>query len=160
MLNYLVNCTHPEMSFAVHQCVRFFIDPKRSHKQAVKRILRYLLSTKRGDHKNTGVNQGIIYRPDKTKSIDTYVYASISGECNTAWIDEPTSVMSRNGYVIVYANCTIIWCSKLMTEITLSTTESEYAALSRSMRDVIPLLDLLKELSDVIPSVDTTPNIH
>ena len=28
------------------------------------------------------------------------------------------------------------------------------------MRDVIPLLDLLKELSDVIPSRDTTPNIH
>ena len=47
-----------------------------------------------------------------------------------------------------------------MTEITLFTTESEYVALSQSMRDVIPLLDLLKELSDVIPSEDTTPKIH
>ena len=47
-----------------------------------------------------------------------------------------------------------------MTEITLSTTESEYAALSQSMRDVIPLLDLLKEPSLVIPSEDATPKIH
>ena len=27
MLNYIVNCTHPEMSFAVHQYDRFCNDP-------------------------------------------------------------------------------------------------------------------------------------
>ena len=160
MLNYLVNCTHPEMSFAVHQCARFCNDPKHSHEQAVKRIIRYLLSTKRGDHKDTGVNQGLIYHPDKSKSIDTYVDASFAGEWNTTWSEEPASVMSRTGYIILYANCPIIWCSKLQTEITLSTTESEYVALSQSMRDVIPLLDLLKELGEAIPSEDATPNIH
>ena len=31
MLNHLVNCTHPEMSFAVHQCARFCNDPKHCH---------------------------------------------------------------------------------------------------------------------------------
>ena len=36
MLNYLVNCTHPEMAFAVHQCARFCNNPKRCHEQAVK----------------------------------------------------------------------------------------------------------------------------
>ena len=29
MLNYLVSCTHPEISFAVHQCARFCNDTKR-----------------------------------------------------------------------------------------------------------------------------------
>ena len=80
MLNYLVNCAHPEISFAVHQCARFCNDPKHSHEHAVKRILRYLLSTKRGDHKNKGVNQGLIYHPDITKSMETHVYASFAGE--------------------------------------------------------------------------------
>ena len=47
-----------------------------------------------------------------------------------------------------------------MTEITLSTTESESVALSQLMRDVISLLYLLKELSEVIPSEDTTLKIH
>ena len=80
MLLYLAGSTRPDISYAVHQCARFCIDPKRSHVQAVKKILRYLLSTRRGDHKNAGINQGIIYRPDKTKSIDTYVDASFAGE--------------------------------------------------------------------------------
>ena len=160
MLNYLVNCTHPEMSFAVHQCARFCNDPKHSHEQAVKRVLRYLIGTTRNDSANREASQGIIYRPDKTKSIDNYVDASFAGDWNTECSEEPTSVMSRTGYVISYANCPIIWCSKLMTEIALSTTESEYMALSLSMRDVIPLMELLKELKEVVPSEDSAPTIH
>ena len=68
--------------------------------------------------------------------------------------------MSRTGYVISYANCPIIWLSKLMTEFALSTTESEYMALSLSMRNVIPLMELLKELKEVVPSEDSAPTIH
>ena len=47
-----------------------------------------------------------------------------------------------------------------MTEITLSTTESEYMAPSLSMRDIIPLMELLKELKEVVPSEDSAPTIH
>ena len=154
MLNYLVNCSHPELSFAVHQCARFCNDPKRCHEQAVKRILRYLIHTTR-----TG-DQGIVFRPDKTKSIDCYVDASFAGEWNTAWSDEPSSVMSRTGYIILYANCPIVWASKLQTEIALSTTESEYIAFSQSLRDVIPLIELLRELSESFPFEPSTPVIH
>ena len=74
MLNYLVNCSHPELSFAVHQCARFCNDPKKCHEQAVKRILRYLIQTTRTR------DQGIIFRPDKSKSVDCYVDASFAGE--------------------------------------------------------------------------------
>ena len=97
------------MSFAVHQCARFCNDPKRSHEQAVKRILRYLLHTKRIGE------QGIVFKPDRNKSIDTYVDASFAGEWNTAWSDEPSSVISRTGYIIQYDNCPIIWGSRLQT---------------------------------------------
>ena len=31
MLTFLVNCTHPKMSFAVHQCARFCNKPKHVH---------------------------------------------------------------------------------------------------------------------------------
>ena len=68
--------------------------------------------------------------------------------------------MSRTGYVILFANCPIIWSSKLQTEIALSTTESEYIALSQSLRDVIPLMGLLNEIRDVIPSGGQTPVVH
>ena len=73
MLNYLVNCTHPELSFAVHQCARFCNDPKRSHEQAIKRVIRYLRGTLPDKRGNNRAPQGILFRPDKNRSIDTYV---------------------------------------------------------------------------------------
>ena len=45
MLNYLVNSTHSEVAFTVHQCARFCEDLKASHEQAVQHIAKYLLST-------------------------------------------------------------------------------------------------------------------
>ena len=36
------------------------------------------------------------------------------------------------------------------TEITLSTTEAEYVALSQAMREVLPLMDLMEELNTVL----------
>ena len=148
------------MAYAVHQCARFCNDPKLSHEKAVKRIIRYLIGTVRNDRNRRTSNQGIIYKPDKTKSVDVFVDASFADDWNKTWSEEPSSVMSRTGYVIMYANCPIIWCSKLQTEITLSTTESEYVALSQSLRDVIPLLGLLGELKKVIPTEDSSPKIH
>jgi hypothetical protein len=49
------------------------------------------------------------------------------------------------GYVINYAGCPVLWASKMQTEIALSSTEAEYIALSQSMREVLPLMELMKE---------------
>ena len=72
-LNFLVNRTHPEMKFAVHQCARFCNNPKYSHEQAVKRMIKYLISTTQGYR-----NQGIIFTPDKRKSMDADEDASFA----------------------------------------------------------------------------------
>ena len=45
MLDYLIDCTHPGILFAVHQCARFCNDPKYSLEQAIKIIIRYLIRT-------------------------------------------------------------------------------------------------------------------
>jgi hypothetical protein len=44
------------------------------------------------------------------------------------------------------SGCPIQWNSKLQTEIALSTTDSEYIALSQAMRDLIPLKRLFLEV--------------
>ena len=59
----------------------------------------------------------------------------------------------------MYAGCPVHWCSKLQTEIALSTTEAEYIALSQSLREVIPLIELLKEINEVFPIYLPTPKI-
>ncbi len=58
----------------------------------------------------------------------------------------------------MYANCPILWLvSHLQTEITLSTAEAEYIALSQALCDVIPLITLLKEINKVFPVHVKTP---
>ena len=42
MMLYLTSNKIPDISFAVHQCVRFTHNTKTSHETAVKRICRYL----------------------------------------------------------------------------------------------------------------------
>ena len=55
--------------------------------------------------------------------------------------------MSRTGYVIKYANCPVLWCSKLQLEIALNTTEAEYIALSQSIREATPFINWLEEVN-------------
>lgn len=47
-----------------------------------------------------------------------------------------------------------------MTENSLSTTESKYIALSQYMRDVLPLMQLLRDLKKVVPSDTSAPTVH
>ena len=55
---------------------------------------------------------------------------------------------SRLCWVITYANCLILWGSKMQSKVALSTTKAEYIYLSSALWDVIPLMDLAKEQQD------------
>jgi hypothetical protein len=57
---------------------------------------------------------------------------------------QPISAKSRTGYVIMYYGVTILWVSNMQTHIALPTMEAEYIALSRYMRDLIPIREILK----------------
>ena len=67
------------------------------------------------------------------------------------------NVLSRTGYVIMYASCPILWVSRLQTEIALSTAEAKYITLLQALCDVIPLITLLKEVNAVFPVHVKTP---
>ena len=137
MLNYLAASTRPDILYAVHSAARFSANPKLIHEQAVKRICRYLKGTQ---------DKGLILKPDVDRGVDCYVDASFATEFDKSRSNDPSTVLSRTGYVILYKGCPIIWVSKMQTEISLSTTEAEYIALSQSMRDLIPFTNLLAEL--------------
>ena len=62
--------------------------------------------------------------------------------------------------MILYAGCPVLWCSKLQTEIALSTTEAEYIELSQDMRDVIPFMYLLKEISCIFDIHLPKPEVY
>jgi hypothetical protein len=137
-MNYLEKATRPDIAYAVHQCARFSESPREEHSQAVKLIGRYLLGTR---------NKGMIFKPVQ-KSFEVFSDDDFSRnwDINIAENDQSTA-RSRTGYAIKYANCTIACASKLQTEIALSSTKSEYIALSQSLREVIPLMRLVNELN-------------
>ena len=59
-------------------------------------------------------------------------------------------MLSRTGYIINYANYTIIWARRLQKEIALSNTKVEYIALSQTMRDILPIVSLIKYIEFVL----------
>ena len=130
MLLYLQGHTRPDISFAVNQCARYAFRAKKSHEEAMKRIGRYLKGT---------ADKGIIMTLQNTMQIDCYVDADFAGLWNYEDSTDPTSVKSRSGYLFTLGGCPIAWTSKLQSEITLSTMESEYVAISMAMKELIPL---------------------
>ena len=79
MLNYLVNTTHPELAYSVHQCAIFCNGPKHSHKQAVKEIIRYPINTRINPEDKTKYH-GIMFKIDSNQSVMCFVDASFAGD--------------------------------------------------------------------------------
>ena len=57
----------------------------------------------------------------------------------------------------MYTNYPILWVGCLQTEIALSTAKAKYIVLSQLLRDIIPLITLLKEINKVFPVHVKTP---
>ena len=139
-LNFLVNSTRLDIFVSVHQCTRFTEHAKRCHAEAVKIIGHYLLGNR---------NKDLIINPKNPWHFDCWVDADYAGNWryNDAHVDPMTS-KSRSGWIIHFAGAPITWSSKIQTITALSTTEAEYIALSMSLREVIRLMGILKEVRE------------
>lgn len=156
MLQYLKSHARPEITFAVSQCARFTHSPRRSHEKALERIGQYLKGT---------MEQGLILMPRATSELDIecFVDADFAGLWPHEDRHDPVCVKSRTGFVICISNCPVIWTSKLQVEISMSTMEAEYVALSMAMKDLLPLMRTVKEVAqgvgisqEQITSIKTT----
>ena len=139
-LAYLEKGSRPEIAYIVHQCARYAIDPKEEHGKAIRWIIKYLLGTR---------TKGTIMTPNRRKGLEVYVDADYAGNWNKMESYDPDTARSRHGYVIMYEGCPVVCKSQLQTEITLSSTEAEYTGLSYALREAIPLINLLKEISNI-----------
>ena len=78
----------------------------------MKRICRYLQGTK---------ENGIVFNPSKKLVVDCYADADFAGLWGNEDPQDPIFARSRTGFVVTFANCPLLWVSKLQTEIALST---------------------------------------
>jgi hypothetical protein len=79
-----------------------------------------------------------------------FVDADFAGLFKKEANNDADSARSRTGYVLLLGGFPLIWKSHLQTEISLSTLEAEYSALSSSVRALIPIRELLFEIASTI----------
>ena len=139
-LNFLAQNTRPDIAHAVHQCAKYSANPAHSHGIALKRIGRYLNTTK---------DKGLILRPDGSHQLHAYSDSDFAGNWTAKFAHLRDSQLSRAGCVITHSGCPIYWFSKIETEIALSTCEAECIALSMCCRQLIPLRRILDELYSI-----------
>eukprot|EP00956_Cyclotella_meneghiniana_P028259 scaffold65189_cov41-Cyclotella_meneghiniana.AAC.1 len=152
-LNYLSQTSRPDIMYATHQIAKYSSDPRREHGEVIIYLVRYLKKTR---------DLGLKFKPDSTYGFECYCDADFAGN----WLKflahlDPSTAKSRSGWVVFYVKCPIIWASKLQTQVALSTTEAEYIAMSSALRDVIPVMELLKEMRELgHPVICTEPTVY
>ena len=103
----------------------------------MKRICRYLQGTK---------DNGLVFIPSKKRVVDCYADADFAGLWGHEDPQYPICASSRTGFGVTISNCPLLWVSKLYRDIALSTLHSEYVALYHSVRALLPLKGIIKEV--------------
>jgi hypothetical protein len=107
------------------------------------------------------MTRGLILHPSNELKIDCYPDADFAGLWTRDKVDDPHCVRSWTGYIICVSDCPVLWTSKLQSEITLSTMDAEYAALSSSCRDLFPLINITQEIcSALLLTPPATAQMH
>jgi hypothetical protein len=132
---------------------RKFSSAAPTHGDAILYPTRYLKKTP---------DIGVCFNPNPEKGFECYCDADFSGNWTAFIADvDPSTSKSRSGWVVLYAGCPIIWASKLQSQTALSTTEAEYIAMSMSLCDVIPIMELIKDMKEHnIPVICTKPYVY
>ena len=92
--------------------------------------------------------------PPQKLYLDCYVDADYAGLYNRDPPEESTAAKSRTGYIISIAGCYLLCKSQLQSTIALSTSETEYGALSQAMRVLLPIRDTVLEFIKYLDLVD------
>jgi hypothetical protein len=135
MVGKLLHLTHtrPDITYSVSVVSRFIARPQAAHLQAVRRIFWYLSCT---------ADFGILFGRGG-KSV-------VTGYSDSDYAGDTESGRSTTGFVFCMEDSPITWFSKKQPTVALSSTETEYKALSKAARETVWLRTLLSD-------IDATP---
>ena len=92
----------------------------------------------------------MVIKPTRELNVDVYPDADFAGMYGHEKPTDPASTKSCSGFIILFAGVPILWQSRLQTETALSTMEAEVNALAVCMRELIPIIDMVKELTQSV----------
>jgi reverse transcriptase-like protein len=125
-----LTATRPDIHFAVCLCARFQASPRTSHRQAVKRIMRYLCYTP---------DFGLWYSASSTLTLRGYSDADFAG-CR---LDRK----STSGTCQFLGSSLVSWSSRKQSSVAQSTTEAEYVAAASCCSQLLWIVFTLRDLN-------------
>jgi len=134
-LGYLMNCSWPDMAYAVTRLTQFAAFPTKAHLTAAKHVLRYLKATQ-NVHLTLGGSAGV----------DENDHHILSVYFDSSWADYKDDSRSTFGYVLLYGTSPLLWKSKKHKSVSLSSTDAEYLAATETTREICWVLNLFKGL--------------
>lgn len=138
LLQWLVQCTRPDLAFAVSSLSQFLENPLKIHYQAVIHVLHYLSNTQH--YALTLGSNDLNIAPD-----------TIVGFTDADWGGSQKCKSSSGSLVYFYGS--VGWRSHLQSCSTLSSAESEYVALTECSQDTLWLSNLLQEILQIKPNI-------
>ncbi|GAA0141045.1 transmembrane signal receptor [Lithospermum erythrorhizon] len=132
-----LTASRPDIAHSVGVCARYQENPKESHLNLVKRILKYVQGT---------CNHGLLYTFDTN--------TSLVGYCDVDWAGNMEDRKSTSGGCFFVGNNLVSWFSKKQNSVSLSTAEAEYMAAGSSCTQLIWMKQMLEEYG-VKPGVMT-----
>ena len=125
-LMYCMLGTRPDIAYAASMVSKYCTNPNSDHWMAVKRIFRYLAGAG-----GLGITYGI--------------RGGCEGFCDSDWGGSedrrPTS-----GYVFLLNGGAISWASRKQSVVALASTEAQYMAITKAVKEVLWLRTLFTEL--------------
>ncbi|KAJ9568111.1 hypothetical protein OSB04_004077 [Centaurea solstitialis] len=127
-LQYLT-FTRPDIAYAVQQVCLFMHDPRLTHLNALKRILRYLKGT---------LSHGLHIKASVVDRLVAYSDAD--------WADCPNTRRSTSGFCVYLGDNLVSWSSKRQHVVSRSSAEAEYRGIANVVAETAWLRNLLLEL--------------
>ncbi|XP_040370262.1 uncharacterized protein LOC112183342 isoform X3 [Rosa chinensis] len=123
-----LTASRPDISYSVGVCARFQANPKESHLEAVKRIIRYVSGT---------ATCGVYFTFDSN--------IEIAGYSDADWGGNLKDRKSTSGGCFFIGNNMVAWHSKKQNCISLSTAEAEYVAAGSCCTQMLWMKQMLRD---------------
>ncbi|KAL0463092.1 UNVERIFIED_CONTAM: Retrovirus-related Pol polyprotein from transposon TNT 1-94 [Sesamum latifolium] len=133
-IQYVVQCTRPDVAYALSVTSRYQACAGEAHWSAVKSILKYLKRTK---------DMFLIYGGGEL---------ILEGYSDANFQSDDDDAKSQSGFVFMLNGGVVAWKSSKQDTTADSTTEAEYIAASEAAKEAVWMKNYIQELG-VVPSI-------
>jgi hypothetical protein len=135
-LLYLIKYSRPDIANVVRELSKCMDKATPAAFKEMKRAMRFVANTK---------ECGLRIEPDEP-SKDKFKWNMVV-YTDSDWTGDKEDRQSVSGYVVFLLGVPILWKSKSQKSVTLSSSEAEYSAMSKAVKDVQFIVMVLESLS-------------